>query len=74
MPTFIQICSFIIEKILENRQKRPNLGTWPVWFSNFKRSLAYINKPRPSTHFYSTTAIVLPYDRRINDVDTMYMK
>jgi len=30
MPNFIQICLYIIEKILENRQKRPNLGTRPV--------------------------------------------
>jgi len=27
MPNFIQICLYIIEKILETRQKRPNLGT-----------------------------------------------
>ena len=30
IPNFIQICSYSIEKILENRQKRPNLGTPPV--------------------------------------------
>jgi len=30
MLNFIQICLYIIEKILENRQKRPNLGTRPV--------------------------------------------
>ena len=30
MPNFMQICLYIIEKILENRKKRPNLGTPPV--------------------------------------------
>jgi len=30
MPNFIHICSYFIEKIPENRQKRPNLGTRPV--------------------------------------------
>jgi len=30
MLNFIQICSYIIEKIPENCQKRPNLGTQPV--------------------------------------------
>jgi len=29
-PVFMQICLYIIEKILENRQTRPNLGTRPV--------------------------------------------
>jgi len=29
MPNFIQFCSYITEKKLENRQKRPNLGTPP---------------------------------------------
>jgi len=29
-PNFKQICSYIIEKIFENGQKRPNLGTRPV--------------------------------------------
>jgi len=33
MTNFIQICSYIFEKILENRQKRPNLGTRPVLWS-----------------------------------------
>ena len=29
-PNFIQICSYIIEKIIENRQKRSNIGSRPV--------------------------------------------
>jgi len=36
IPNFIQICSYIIEKILENRQKRPNLTTPPVTYSEYR--------------------------------------
>ena len=34
-PIFKQICSYIIEKIFENSQKRPNLGTRPVIYIIF---------------------------------------
>jgi len=37
MPNLIQIFLYITEKILENRQKRPNLGTQPV--KHFRRNL-----------------------------------
>jgi len=33
-PIFKQICSYIIEIILENCKKRPNLGTRPVLVPN----------------------------------------
>jgi len=53
MPNCIQICSYIIEKILENRQKRPNLGTPIVKFNaNFWPQNAQAKRARDKLEFF----------------------
>jgi len=53
MPNCLQICSYIIEKILENRQKRLNLSTPKVKFNaNFWPQNAQAKRAREKLELF----------------------
>ena len=59
IPNFIQICSYIIEKKVDNRKKRLNLGTRPVELYN----------PKKNQHFIKSILTMLCYLLRYKETE-----